>query len=53
MAKTNEGVILTDPEGDEGFHAPILGADQLPPELLARLKAEAERNGLDPAIVRR
>lgn len=53
MAESSEGGIVGKGTDDEAFHAPILGDDQLPPEILARLKAEAERRGIDPRIVQR
>jgi hypothetical protein len=39
--------------GDAGFHAPILGDDRLPPDLLEGLREQARRAGLDPAGVQR
>lgn len=49
--KGTEGFITG--QGDEGFHAPILGEDRLPEDVLQRLKEHARQAGLDPRFLER
>lgn len=50
MAESNEGGIIGKGDDDSAFHEPIL-SNPMPPELLARLKAQAEELGLDPRLI--
>lgn len=40
-------------ESDAAFHAAILGDDRWPPALLAQVREQARRAGLDPTRIQR